>query len=197
MIERGFENRRLCSEEVAEFAYRSDSLWLQAYRMVVIPEEHLGVPKEKNCCSMRYALLLLHHEHHTSGSRAGSLDSQSAWQSGKRAGTTARRRGSFVNAPGEHLGKQLGVHGHDSTGMESKKPGGHCCFRYPRDVGSSVISEEKKWVLGLEFKNFCPSVCTSSPCQIVCALGRKLVYRLLSWNPHQRIFWRLITALRC
>ncbi len=33
------------------------------------------------------------------------------------------------------------------------------------------------------------------PCQLV-RTGRKLVFRLLSWNPYQRTFWRLVTALR-
>jgi hypothetical protein len=55
--------------------------------------------------------------------------------------------------------------------------------------------EEKRWVLGLEFKTFVQAF-VRLPCQIV-KTGRKLVYRLLSWNPHQRIFWRLVTALRC
>jgi len=28
-------------------------------------------------------------------------------------------------------------------------------------------------------------------------MTRKLVYRLLSWNPYQRILFRLVMALRC
>ena len=54
---------------------------------------------------------------------------------------------------------------------------------------------EKRWVLGLEFKTFVQAF-VRLPCQVV-RTGRKLVYRLLSWNPHQRIFFRLVTALRC
>ena len=53
----------------------------------------------------------------------------------------------------------------------------------------------KQWALGLEFKSFVQAF-VRLPCQIV-RTSRKLVYRLLSWNPHQRIFWRLVTALRC
>src|SRR5262249_40536481 len=44
--------------------------------------------------------------------------------------------------------------------------------------------EEQQWVLGLEFKTFVQAF-LRLPCQIV-RTGRKLVYRLLSWNPYQQ-----------
>jgi hypothetical protein len=49
--------------------------------------------------------------------------------------------------------------------------------------------------LGLEFKTFVAAF-VRVPCQIV-RTGRRLVYRLLSWNPYQRIFFRVASALRC
>jgi hypothetical protein len=54
---------------------------------------------------------------------------------------------------------------------------------------------EKQWVLKLEFKSFLNAFMLL-PCQIV-KTGRKLVYRLLSWNPTMQIFFRLLGALRC
>ena len=54
---------------------------------------------------------------------------------------------------------------------------------------------DKLWVLGLEFKTFVQAF-VRLPCQVV-RTGRRLVYRLLSWNPHQPIFFRLVQALRC
>ena len=54
---------------------------------------------------------------------------------------------------------------------------------------------EKQWVLGIEFKTFLNAF-VRLPCQIV-RTGRKLVYRLLAWNPYQGIFFRLVSALRC
>jgi len=54
---------------------------------------------------------------------------------------------------------------------------------------------EKRWVLGLEFKAFANAF-VRLPCQIV-RTGRRLVYRLLSWNPYQRIFFRVVAVLRC
>jgi hypothetical protein len=44
---------------------------------------------------------------------------------------------------------------------------------------------DKRWVLGLEFKTFVQAF-VRLPCQLV-RTGRKLVYRLLSWNPYQPI----------
>jgi hypothetical protein len=55
--------------------------------------------------------------------------------------------------------------------------------------------QEKIWVLGLEFKTFVQTF-VRLPCQLVRTAGR-LLYRLLSWNPHQAIFFRLVDALRC
>ena len=55
--------------------------------------------------------------------------------------------------------------------------------------------EEKRRVLGMEFKTFVNAF-VLLPCQIVRSAG-KLVYRLLGWNPYQTIFFRLVTALRC
>jgi hypothetical protein len=54
---------------------------------------------------------------------------------------------------------------------------------------------EKRWVLRLEFKTFVNAF-VRLPCQII-RTGRKLVYRLLSWNPYQPIFFRLVEALHC
>jgi hypothetical protein len=54
---------------------------------------------------------------------------------------------------------------------------------------------EKRWVLRLEFKAFVNAF-VRLPCQIV-RTGRKLVDRLLGWNPYQPIFFRLLDALRC
>jgi hypothetical protein len=54
---------------------------------------------------------------------------------------------------------------------------------------------DKRWVLRLEFKRFVNAF-VRLPCQIV-RTGRKLVYRLLGWNPYQPIFFRLVDHLRC
>ena len=54
---------------------------------------------------------------------------------------------------------------------------------------------EKHGVLRMEFRTFVNAF-IKIPCQIV-RTGRKLIYRVLSYNPHLPVFFRLSTALRC
>jgi hypothetical protein len=55
--------------------------------------------------------------------------------------------------------------------------------------------QQKLWVLGLEFKTFVQAF-VRLPCQLV-RTGRRLLFRVLSWNPYQTIFFRLLDVLRC
>jgi hypothetical protein len=54
---------------------------------------------------------------------------------------------------------------------------------------------EKLWLLGIEFKTFVNTM-VAMPSQIV-RQGRRLVYRLLSYQPQQSILFRLVDVLRC
>jgi hypothetical protein len=53
--------------------------------------------------------------------------------------------------------------------------------------------EEKRSLLRMEFSTFCVAM-IQVPCQIVRTAGR-VVYRLLSWNPWQGVFLRLVERL--
>ena len=61
----------------------------------------------------------------------------------------------------------------------------------PRHVQEHRI--EKRSLLRMEFKTFRAAM-IEIPCQIVRS-GRRLVYRLLSWNPWQGVFLRLVERL--
>ena len=54
---------------------------------------------------------------------------------------------------------------------------------------------EKAWLLGIEFKTFINAL-IAIPCQIV-KQARRIVYRVLAYNPYQPIFFRLLDVLRC
>jgi hypothetical protein len=47
----------------------------------------------------------------------------------------------------------------------------------------------------MEFKTFVNTF-MRLPCQII-RTSRKLVYRMLSWNPWQHILFRMLDRLRC
>ena len=53
---------------------------------------------------------------------------------------------------------------------------------------------EKRQVLRMEFKTFVNAFMLI-PCRVI-RTGRKLVLRVLGWNPHLMIFFRLLARLR-
>jgi hypothetical protein len=55
-------------------------------------------------------------------------------------------------------------------------------------------ASQKKQLLRMEFKTFLTAM-MRLPCQII-KTGRKIVYRLLSWNPWQGVFLRLVETIR-
>jgi hypothetical protein len=55
--------------------------------------------------------------------------------------------------------------------------------------------QDKATVLGMEFKTFINAF-MRMPCQIV-RTGRRILYRLLNWNPWQHVFFRTFAQLRC
>lgn len=58
---------------------------------------------------------------------------------------------------------------------------------------SEKYRTEKRSLLRMEFRTFCVAM-IQVPCQIVRA-SRRIVYRLLSWNPWQGVFLRLVERL--
>jgi len=64
---------------------------------------------------------------------------------------------------------------------------------HPRHRGAHRA--QKRGLLRMEFKRFVNTIILM-PCQIVRG-GRRLLYRLLSWNEWQGVFLRVVHALRC
>jgi hypothetical protein len=191
VVQRGFDNQRLTSEDVAEFVYRP-SACRHAYRMVVVRKNLSLLKGEKllfddvryffyitnivllepqqvvlvanNRCNQENLLAQLHGGVRALQAPVNTLESNGAYM--------------VMTALAWNLKAWWAL-------MLPVAPG-----RWQERHG-----QEKRWVLGLEFKTFVQAF-VRLPCQIV-RTGRKLVYRLLSWNPQQRIFWRLVAALGC
>jgi hypothetical protein len=188
---RQFENRRLCSEEVAEFYYRPSACH-QAYRMVVV-RKNISVAKGEQLLfdEVRYFfyitnVVILKPE-------------QIVWTANHRCNQEnllAQLHGavSALKAPVNTL-ESNGAYMVMTALAWSLKAWWALMLPVRPGRWQEQHARAKQWALGLEFKSFVQAF-VRLPCQIV-RTSRKLVYRLLSWNPHQRIFWRLVTALRC
>jgi hypothetical protein len=59
---------------------------------------------------------------------------------------------------------------------------------------AATHAAEKRRLLRMEFATFCAAV-IQMPCQILRS-GKRLIYRLLSWNPWQGMFLRLVERLQ-
>ncbi len=190
-VERNFENRRLCSEEVAEFAYQPTAC-SQSYRMVVV-RKNISVAKGEKVLfdEVRYFFYI---------TNVTLLESeQLVWIANNRChqeNLLAQLKGGVraLTAPVNTLESNWAYMVMTALAWNLKA---WWALQLPLAPGrwQERHRAEKRWLLGLEFKTFVQAF-VRLPCQLV-RTGRQLVYRLLSWNPHQRLFWRLVTTLRC
>lgn len=191
VVEREYENRQLGSEEVAEFPYRPTACG-QAYRMIVV-RKNISVAKGDKLLfdEIRYSFYI---------TNITELEQeQLVWVATNRCNqenllAQLHSGVSALKAPVNTLDSNWAYMVMTALAWNLKA---WWALILPTMPGrwQKRHQEEKQWVLGLEFKTFVQGF-VRLPCQIV-RTSRKLVYRLLSWNPHQKIFWRLVTALRC
>jgi hypothetical protein len=191
VVAKEYENQKLQSEEVAEFTYQPGAC-RKSYRMVVV-KKNLSVSKGEKVLfddivyffyitndwvSEADALVFLAND------RCDQENVLAQLGSGVRA----------LRAPLDNLESNWAYMVMTALAWNLKawwalalpeKPGKH----------QAKHQQEKRWVLRLEFKTFVNAF-MRLPCQIV-RTGRKLIYRLLGWNPHQPIFFRLVDALEC
>ncbi len=191
VVAREFDNLRLRSEEVAEFNYRPTAC-RQEYRMVVV-RKNLSVEKGERWLfdDLRYFFYITNDWLHEpeeivwlANDRCHQENLLAQLHNGVRA----------LRAPVDGLESNWAYMVMTALAWNLKA---WWALWLPEQPGrwQERHRQEKHWVLGLEFKTFVNAF-MRLPCQIVRS-GRKLVYRLLTWNPYQRIFFRLVKALRC
>jgi hypothetical protein len=191
VVARQFDNIRLNGEEVAEFAYRPTAC-SKTYRMVVVQKNLSRLKGEQMLVDeIRYFFyitnewVLERNEIVFEGNdRCDQENLLSQLHSGVRA----------LKAPSDTLESNWAYMVMVALAWNLKA---WWALAIPEGPGrwQERHREQKAWVLGLEFKTFVNAF-VRLPCQIV-RTGRRLLYRLLSWNPHQTIFFRVVTALRC
>jgi Transposase DDE domain group 1 len=188
---RQFETLRLLAEEVAEFNYRPSACG-KTYRMVVVRK---NISKEKGevrlLDEIRYFFFI-------TNDWVSEADELVFCANGRcdQENLLAQLKGGCraLRAPVDGLESNWAYMVMTALAWNLK---GWWALRLPEKSGrwQGRHRSEKAWVLGLEFRTFVQAF-VRLPCQVV-RTGRKLVYRLLSWNPYQPIFFRLLDVLRC
>ena len=189
VIERQYENIRLRSEDVAEFAYRPTKC-NKTYRIVVL-RKNLSVERGEKVLfdDIRYFFYIT-NDHKSSSAEIV--------------------RGANQRCNQENLNEQL------KNGVKAMRmPVDNLLSNWAYMVMASLawtlkawfallLPEKGRWkekyksekqaVLKMEFKKFRNAI-IALPCQII-KTGRKIVYRLLSWNRWLVVFFRGLRLLR-
>jgi hypothetical protein len=189
VVERGFQNLRLNSEDVAEFAYRPGAC-RRPYRMIVV-RKNLSVERGEwvlfdevryffyltndqetpaaelvflanDRCNQENLIAQLKNGVHALRMPVGTLVSNGAYMVMASLAWTLKAWFALLLPEAGRWGEQYAA--------------------------------EKRAVLKMEFRTF-QRAFIAMPCQIIRA-GRKIVYRLLAWDPWQRVFLRGVDALR-
>jgi hypothetical protein len=191
VVARGFENKRLQSEEVAEFNYRPTAC-TQTYRMVVV-KKNISVEKgEKLLFDQVVYFFYITNDWAREADAIVLLANDRCDQENLLAQLHGGVRA--LRAPVDNLESNWAYMVMTALAWNLKA---WWALTLPEQPGrwQEKHRSEKRWVLRLEFKAFVNAF-IRLPCQLL-RTGRKLVFRLLSWNPHQPIFFRLLNVLRC
>jgi hypothetical protein len=191
VVARQFENQRLRSEEVAEFNYRPTAC-RKTYRMVVV-KKNISVEKgEKLLFDQVVYFFYITNDWIQEADAIVFLANDRCDQENVLAQLGSGVRA--LRAPVDNLESNWAYMVMTALAWNLKA---WWALTLPEQPGryQEKHRAEKRWVLRLEFKTFVNAF-VRLPCQIV-RTSRKLLYRLLGWNPHQPIFFRLADVLQC
>ena len=188
--EREFKNLRLVREDVAEFAYQPTAC-RQAYRVVVV-RKNLSVEKgeRKLFDDVRYFFYITNLSRESPQEivlLANDRCQQENLIEQLKNGTHA------LNMPVDNLISNWAYMVMAALAWNLKA---WLALALPETPGPwrERHQAQKSQLLGMEFKTFLNAL-IRRPCQIL-QTGRRIVYRLLSWNPWQGVFLRLVETVR-
>ena len=191
VVERGFQNIRLVSEMVAEFDYRPTAC-RQSYRLIVV-RKNLSVEKGEQVlfADYRYFFYITNDRTSTAAEivlSANDRCNQENLHAQLKHGVCA------LQAPVDNLVSNWAYMVMTALAWNLKA---WLALQLPEQPGRWAERQraDKQTVLTMEFKTFVNAF-LRLPCQII-RTSRRLVYRLLSWNPWQPVFFRMLDVLRC
>lgn len=188
--DRNFDILRLKSEEVAEFEYRPTKC-KKSYRMIVVRK---NISKEKGhrhlFDTIRYFFYITNDRDSSAAEVVFSCNDRCNQEN-----LIAQLSGGVraLQAPVDNLMSNWAYMVMTSLAWNLKA---WWALSLPeKGRWAAKHRKEKQTVLRMEFRTFV-NYFMKIPCQIV-QTGRRLVYRLLSWNPWLSVFARLANVLKC
>jgi hypothetical protein len=189
--ERAFENKRLVSEYVAEMPYRPVAC-KNTYRLIVL-RKNLSIEKGELRLFDDYVYFFYLTNYWTSAPATIVFEAN---QRCNQENLHAQLKGGVraLTAPVDNLESNWAYMVMTALAWNLKA----WFALWPTEGPGRHIErhqQEKQTILGMEFKTFINAF-LRLPCLIV-RTGRRLIYRLLSWNPWQRVLFRTFAQLRC
>ncbi len=191
VVARKFDNKRLLSEEVAEFNYRPTAC-SQEYRMVVIRKNISREKGEQVLFDQIVYFFYITNDWVLENDEIVFEANDRCHQENLLAQLLGGVRA--LTAPVDNLVSNWAYMVMTALAWNLKAWWALSLPEAPNQWQPRHAAD-KLWLLGLEFKTFVQTF-VRLPCQIV-RTGRQIVYRLLSWNPYLRLFFRLTDVLRC
>jgi hypothetical protein len=189
--QRGFDTLRLQSEQVAEFKYRPTAC-AQTYRIIVVRK---NISKEKGETHLYDEIRFFFYITNDWLSTADELVFSANDRCDQENLLAQLHSGCHaLHAPVDNLESNWAYMVMTALAWNLKA---WFALNLPETPGrwQTRHRADKRWLLGLEFKTFVQAF-MRLPCQLIRS-GRRLIYRLLSWNPHQHLFFRGVHVLRC
>ena len=189
--EREFETLRLQSEDVAEFEYQPVKC-SQSYRMVVVRKNITKEMGERALMDdIRYFFYITNEREWSESEVVFSANDRCNQEN-----LIAQLKGGVhaLHSPLASLESNWAYMVMAALAWNLKA---WWALSLPETPGrwQEQHREQRRWALSLEFRTFLNAF-VLLPCQIL-RTGRMVVYRLLGWNPHMSILFRLIGKLNC
>ena len=187
---REFDILRLKSEEVAEFEYRPTEC-TKSYRMIVV-RKNISVEKGKKRLSDKivYFFYLTNDQESTPAEVVFSCNDRSHQENLIEQLSNGPRA---LRAPLDNLFSNWAYM--VMSGLAWTLKAWWALWLPEKGRWAEKFRKQKDRVLRMEFRSFI-NYFMKIPCQIV-RTGRRLVYRLLNWNPLLSVFRRLANELNC
>jgi Transposase DDE domain group 1 len=186
--DRGYENIELVEEMVAEFAYRPTAC-KKSYRMVVLRKRvEVGKGQLRLFEEYRYFFYITNDREMTAEEVVFSANDRCDQEN-----LIAQLKGG-VHALEAPVGDLVSNWAYMVMGSLAWSLKAWSALLVPIAPRHRVKhTEERRTLLRMEFATYCAAF-IQLPCQLVRSGGR-LIYRLLSWNPWQGVFLRLVERL--